>query len=86
METNPKAYQSALRHLSVEPTRCAMVAAHEWDLRGASAVGLRTVYVPRLGEGSPRADVKTKVDGGEVDIVIRSFEELAGLLAAAEKE
>ncbi|KAG6896841.1 hypothetical protein C0992_005744 [Termitomyces sp. T32_za158] len=62
-----------------------MVAAHEWDLRGASAVGLRTVYVPRFGEGSPRSEIKTKAEGGEVDIIIRSFEELAGLLTVAKK-
>lgn len=63
-----------------------MVAAHEWDLRGASAAGLRTVYIPRSSEGSPEVEVKTKGEGGEVDIIIRSFEELAGLLVAAGKD
>ncbi|KAG6901646.1 hypothetical protein C0995_009645 [Termitomyces sp. Mi166 len=62
---NPKAYQSALRHLSLEPTQCAMVAAHIWDLRGAAAVGLRTVYIPRLDEESLGVEIKTKAEGGE---------------------
>ncbi|KAG5336322.1 hypothetical protein C0989_012172 [Termitomyces sp. Mn162] len=83
---NPKAYQSALRHLSLEPTQCAMVAAHTWDLRAAATVGLRTVYIPRLGEESSGAEVKTKAEGGEVDAVIHSFEELESLLTEAKKD
>lgn len=33
-----------------------MVAAHAWDLRAASAAGMRTAYVPRPGGDEPRAD------------------------------
>ena len=62
-----------------------MVAAHTWDLRAAAAVGLRTVYIPRSGE-NPGVEVKTKAEGGEVDAVIPSFEELEVLLARAKKD
>ncbi|KAG6825570.1 hypothetical protein H0H92_003231 [Tricholoma furcatifolium] len=78
---NPNAYISALHHLSIEPSRCAMVAAHMWDLRGARSVGMRTIYVPRLGEES-REEVKTIADGGEVDMIVESFEQLADIVAA----
>jgi 2-haloacid dehalogenase len=30
-----------------------MVAAHPWDLRAAVALGLRTAYIERAGEGVP---------------------------------
>jgi len=74
---NPKTYLSAARHLSLEPSCCAMVAAHIDDLRAASAVGMKTVYVPRKGEDDGIHEIKTKANGGEVDIVVGSLEELA---------
>ena len=59
-----------------------MVAAHIYDLRAAAKQGLRTVYVRRETEDSTedRASVKSKKEGGEVDIVVDSLEELAILL------
>ncbi|KAF5381720.1 hypothetical protein D9615_005627 [Tricholomella constricta] len=81
---NPKAYLSAARHLSLPPSRCAMVATHIFDLRAAGALGMKTVYIPRLGEGAAEVDeVKTKAEGGEVDVVVQSLEELAEIVAAA---
>ena len=59
-----------------------MVAAHIYDLRAAAKQGLRTIYVRRETEDSAevRASVKSKKEGGEVDIVVDSLEELAILL------
>ena len=59
-----------------------MVAAHIYDLRAAAKQGLRTVYVRRETEDSAqdRASVKSKKEGGEVDIAVDSLEELAILL------
>ncbi|KAF8077765.1 haloacid dehalogenase [Lyophyllum atratum] len=83
---NPKAYLSVARHLSAPPSRCVMVAAHIFDLRAAGALGMRTVYIPRPNEDfSAGPDpVKTKAEGGEVDIIVSSLEELAGLLTGAQ--
>ncbi|KAI5117431.1 hypothetical protein M0805_007002 [Coniferiporia weirii] len=79
---NPIVYQGALHHLSVRPDQCAMVAAHIFDLRAAAKEGMRTIYVRRPTEDSSemRTSVKAKKDGGEVDIVVDSFEELAQVL------
>ncbi|KAK7049930.1 hypothetical protein VNI00_005360 [Paramarasmius palmivorus] len=83
---NPKTYQGALRHLSLNetPQKAAMVAAHIYDLRGAAKVGLKTIYVRRKdeeqGDVAPE-DVKSKAEGGEVDVVVDSIEELARLFA-----
>ncbi|KAJ7240377.1 haloacid dehalogenase [Mycena haematopus] len=74
---DPKVYQGAMKHLSLEPKKCAMVAAHLWDLRGAAAVGMKTIYVKRAAE-EPVAEeeVNSKSEGGEVDLVFNSFAEL----------
>lgn len=58
-----------------------MVAAHLWDLKAAAKQGLKTVYVPRVTDDlEDRDTVKSKVEGGEVDVVVSSLEELAVLL------
>jgi len=77
---NPKAYIQAIHHLSLPPSQCAMVAAHIQDLRAAASVGMKTVYVRRVGEDPIVRDgelVKSKDEGGEVDCVVDSFLELS---------
>ena len=57
-----------------------MVAAHIHDLRAAASVGMKTVYVRRVGEDPLVRDgelVKSKDEGGEVDCVVDSFLELS---------
>ncbi|KAJ7152720.1 HAD-like domain-containing protein [Mycena crocata] len=82
MLTNPEVYRGAAKHLSLEPHNCAMVAAHIYDLRAAASIGMRTIYIRRVGEESPDAgEVKSKAEGGEVDMVVDSFIDLAKLLA-----
>lgn len=77
---NEKVYQGALHHLDIAPEKCAMVAAHLWDLRAAAKHGMMTVYVPRATDDpEDRDSVKSKADGGEVDLVVSTLEELAEL-------
>ena len=58
-----------------------MVAAHIYDLRAAASHGMKKVYVRRQTEdGDVRDSVKNKADGGEVDVVVDSFGELAALM------
>ncbi|KAG7440346.1 haloacid dehalogenase [Guyanagaster necrorhizus] len=78
---NPEAYLGAIKHLSVPPEKCAMVAAHIYDLRAAAAVGMKTVYVQRPGEAPENVVVKPSSEGGEVDVVVQSFVELASLFS-----
>ncbi|KAI8969679.1 haloacid dehalogenase [Trametes punicea] len=78
---NPKVYLGAIHHLSVPPEKCAMVAAHIHDLRAAASHGMKTVYVRRPTEDAGvRELVKSKTEGGEVDVVVDSFEELVTLM------
>lgn len=46
-EPAPESYAKTLRLLKLEPEECVMVAAHAHHLRGAKAVGMKTVYVHR---------------------------------------
>lgn len=64
-----------------------MVAAHKWDLEGAAQAGLKTIYVPRPAEDTQeiRVSVRSKVEGGDVDLVVKDFKELATLAAKASK-
>ncbi|EMC94525.1 hypothetical protein BAUCODRAFT_35744 [Baudoinia panamericana UAMH 10762] len=43
----PESYAKVMRLLQVEPEECVMVAAHAYDLRGAKAAGMKTVYIYR---------------------------------------
>ena len=81
MRRNPKVYLGAIHHLNVTPEKCAMVAAHLYDLQAAASHGMKTVYVRRPTEDVDlQAEVKSKHDGGEVDVVVDSFEEIAALI------
>jgi len=79
---NPKAYQEAIRHLSLPANNCAMVAAHIHDLRAAASQRMVTVYIRRPSEDSSLQDIKEKSQAGEVDYVVNSLTELAEIFAA----
>jgi len=42
-------YEHAIATVGCEPRDAWMVACHDWDLAGARAVGMRTVFVERAG-------------------------------------
>jgi 2-haloacid dehalogenase len=46
---HPKVYQLALDRLAVPPHRIAFQSSNAWDVCGAAAFGLRTVWINRLG-------------------------------------
>ena len=70
----PDAYAYAVRTMGVEPADAMLIAAHPWDIDGASRAGLRTAYVDRKGTPYPghfdRADI-------EVDSLVALGAELA---------
>ena len=60
-----------------------MVAAHIYDLRAAAKLGMRTIYIRRPTEDTELRDsIKSKDEGGEVDVVADSFEKLAEILGS----
>ena len=65
-----------------------MVASHTWDLEGATQAGFKTIFVPRPAEDTEelRRSVRSKAEGGNVDLVVNDFKELAVLAAEAKKD
>ncbi|KAJ7606620.1 HAD-like domain-containing protein [Roridomyces roridus] len=78
---SPAAYKEAARSMSLAPSTCAVVSAHLEELRGAAAAGLKTIYVRRSSEDQGvEAEVLSKLEGGDFDLVVDSFEHLAIVL------
>lgn len=77
-----QAYERAMQFLDVPPEKCAMVACHYYDVKAANSYGMRTIYVRRnADEPIPEpSGIKGKAEGGEFDLVVDSFLELAELL------
>lgn len=77
---DPEVYLGACRLLDLPPERVMLVAAHNYDLRGAQAIGLCTGFVPRKAEAGPN-QAKDLGAEGDWDVVARDFEDLAAILA-----
>lgn len=45
---DPRPYRMALERARCKPSEACMVAAHGWDIVGADAVGMRTVWIEHL--------------------------------------
>ncbi|KAJ7240375.1 haloacid dehalogenase [Mycena haematopus] len=78
---NPEAYVEAARSMTLPTSKCAVVSAHLEELRLAGAAGMKTIYVRRPSEDRDvEAEVVSKLEGGEFDLVVDSFEHLAIVL------
>jgi 2-haloacid dehalogenase len=60
----PQTYLGSADLVGLRPEECALVAAHNDDLRGARACGLRTAFIPRPTEHGPGqiADLRADED------------------------
>ena len=77
---DPRVYAEAARLLGLAPGEVGMVAAHEHDLLGAQAAGLRTIFVPRPDEYGPEKAFKLPEAIDTFDVVADDFVELANRL------
>ncbi|WP_169977220.1 haloacid dehalogenase type II [Tautonia rosea] len=71
---HPHVYRWAARRLGVEVSECLLVAAHGWDVAGASWVGMRTAFVARPGQSLYPL-------GPAVDATVPSFADLPEMVA-----
>ena len=72
----PQAYLGSAQALSLTPSECMLVAAHNDDLKAAAQCGFRTAFVGRPFEHGP--DQKTdRTADGDYDYVARDFVDLA---------
>ncbi|KAF7368750.1 hypothetical protein MVEN_00199900 [Mycena venus] len=78
---SPEAYMEAARSMSTPASKCALVSAHLDELRVAESAGMKTIYVRRPSEDQEvEAEILSKQEGGEFDVVVDSFEHLAIVL------
>lgn len=75
----PQAYLRNAAHLSLKPETCMLVAAHNYDLTAANALGFKTAFVSRPTEHgqSQQTDL---APAQAWDVVASSFEDLADKL------
>jgi 2-haloacid dehalogenase len=78
---DPETYLGVCRLLSLEPQDVMMVAAHNYDLRAAKQLGLRTAFIPRPTEYGPNQTTDVKPEG-PWDIVAKDINNLAKQLGA----
>jgi 2-haloacid dehalogenase len=75
----PEVYRTALALLGLRAEEAMMVAAHNYDLAAAQALGLRTAFIPRpLEHGAGQTTDLAAT--GKWDVVVDSVEELAATL------
>ena len=77
---NPEVYLGAVKMLDTAPGEVMMVAAHAYDVDGASEAGLKTAYVFRPDEFGPGKG-EDPGDTSRFNIVASSFVELAKRLS-----
>jgi 2-haloacid dehalogenase len=78
---DPEVYQTAADLLGLPPAQVLMVAAHQHDLRGAQAVGMKTAFIPRPLEYGPNRRPDPTADPA-FELVAADFNALAHLLGA----
>ena len=74
----PRVYLAACEAFDLDPGQCMMVAAHSNDLAAASACGLRTAHIARLGEYGPGTG--ERVPAVPADFAAADLGDLAGKL------
>ena len=74
----PEVYDFAVRRLDLAPGSMCMVAAHGWDIAGATRVGLRGAFVARPGQ-SPDAFALPEIIAGDLLTVAHTILDLERL-------
>lgn len=75
----PAVYLQSVAAMFLEPSQCMMVAAHNYDLRAASALGFATAFVGRPTEYGPDQTTDLMAEG-DWDVMVMNFTELAAAL------
>ena len=75
----PEAYLRAAEMLSLDPTECMMVAAHNSDLHAAAKCGFRTAFIRRPYEYGAIKKYDLVADAG-IDLDCTDMNDLAGKL------
>jgi len=75
----PEVYRTAVGLLGLRADQVMMVAAHNYDLAAAQALGLRTAFIPRPLEHGPGQTTDLAPEG-KWDVIVNDVQELAAAL------
>jgi len=79
---DPSVYLTAIELLGRAPHEVMMVAAHNYDLRAARKLGLRTAFIPRPLEYGPQ-QTSDLVAENDWDVIAHDMGDLAAQMGAA---
>jgi len=69
----PEPYLHAARKLGVQPAMLYLVSAHAWDISGADAAGLHTVFVRRPGAAASPVGPKPDIEVADLAQLARNI-------------
>jgi len=78
---DPAPYLTAVQLLGRSPSEVMLVAAHNYDLTAARALGIRTAFICRPTEFGPRQTTDLRAEQNW-DVVARDMEDLANQMGA----
>jgi 2-haloacid dehalogenase len=78
---HPDTYLGVCRQMYLEPVQVMLCAAHNYDLRAANALGLRTAFIPRPTEYGP-GQTRDLAPDGDWDIVAADMQDFATQMGA----
>ena len=70
---DPRPYRMALDRADHDPSQAWMVAAHGWDILGADAVGMRTVWIDRMEQRWPFPGVPPDLTASDLTQVAKQI-------------
>lgn len=73
---DPRVYEMAIKLLGLQNHEVMMVAAHQYDLRAAQALGMQAAFIPRPLEHGPHAATNLLADPA-FEIVASDLQDLA---------
>ena len=69
LKPGPEPYRLVLASAHLTPDRATMIAAHDWDIAGAAAAGLRTAFVSRDGRRPLPGDTAPSMVGTDLSAI-----------------
>jgi len=65
----PQPYQMVVKHFSLVPEDCLLIASHAWDVAGAAKVGYKTAFIERPGKVVDPLAIPTDIFGKDLQEV-----------------
>lgn len=65
----PEPYRHVLNSQHIDAADAVLIAAHDWDVAGAAAAGLRTALITRDGRVPPRGSPSPAISATSLHVI-----------------